>query len=209
MGEQMNSKEASIFERLQQETKVGLLAWMVEELRVRDLRVFIAGASVAKKIDIYGQIPKDESSDEFVVATILAGGRDILALEPEGEARILAETGKCTLERALIVEARRAKGVVGNQIETVNSVSTVHYRADLLLLARLEHVSKLRRDVRRQSQLEAPGDADHFNVVWEEWRRDDRIIDSDHKLTGILDYIGEKIPTEFAKEVGKPPRLKH
>lgn len=205
MSEQMTPQEASTFERLRQETKVGLLAWMVEEMRSRDLRVLIAGASAAEKMDLHGQLPKDEASDEFIIAAVLDGGRDLLVLKPEGEALLLAETGKCSFERALIAEARRVKGALGSPTELAKATSRWHYYTDLLLLARLEHVSKLQRDVRRQSLLEAPGDADHFSVVWEAWRRENRISENDNRLSGVLNYIGEKIPTELGKASARRP----
>lgn len=203
VGEQMTPGETATFNRLQHETEVVLLAWFVEEMRTRDLRVFITGADVAKKMALYGQSPKDESSDEFIIAAVLKRGRYSSVLKPEAEAQLLGETGKCTFERALIVEARGVKGSLGSRIEIGKATSNSDYYKDLLLLARLEHVSKLQRDVRRQSQLEAPGDADHFNVVWDRWRRENRISESEDQLSGVLNYIGKKIPTELGKNAAK------
>lgn len=210
MGQQMNPKEAATFERLRQDTQIHLVAWFVEDMRSRDLRVLILGTSTAEKMDFYGLLPKDEASEEFVIATVLAGGRDLFALKPEAEAQLfLAETVKCTFEQALIAQAHRVKVRMGVSTEPSKAASNLNYYIDLLLLARLEHVSKLQRNVRRQSQVEAPGNFEHFNVVWEAWRREDRISDSENQLSGVLNYIGGKIPPQLAKDVknlaSKPP----
>lgn len=75
----------------------------------------------------------------------------------------------------------------------------LNLRDDLLFLARLEQVSKIQRDVRRESQLEAPGDNNHINEVWQRWIVQGRITASQEELSRILNFIDQKIPTEFAK----------
>ncbi len=205
MGEQMTPKEAARFEQLRQETKVHLLEWFVEDMRKRDLRVFIVGAGVAEQMDIYHRVPKDEASEAFIIAAALKGGREILALNPKDEAALLARTGKCTLENALIAEADRVKAKAEKAANPDQAASYSNYYLDLLLLARLEGVSKLQRDVRRQSLLEAPGDAEHFSTVWEKWKQQNRITEDQNKLSGILNYIGRKIPSDLVKNQPKIP----
>lgn len=75
------------------------------------------------------------------------------------------------------------------------------YYEDLLFVSRLEAVSKLQRDVRRRSQFEAPGDNAHANTVWEAWRKDGKISADQNKLSSVLNFINEKIPTEMMKDM--------
>lgn len=86
---------------------------------------------------------------------------------------------------------------------TEQAHSRLGYYFDLLLLARLEQVSKLQRDVRRQSRIEAPGNMDHLNVVWNEWVKQGRISDGQNELSKVMNYINEVIPSEFSKDAEK------
>lgn len=243
VGQQMTASEAKTFSKLQQQTKVGLLSTILEEKRSRDLRVFISGARVAKQMDLSRHIPSDEGSEDYTIATILEGSRDVFAIKEVDAVPLLSQTGKCSFERALIRGAGRFsdeavstatlneaqatldrltakygspinpgtlspsdKAAFTRSASAVdNAKSRLHYYFDLLFLARLEQVSKLQRDVRRQSQIEAPGDVDHINVVWQSWRQQGRISDGQEELTRVLNYINEKIPTEFAKGAAKLP----
>lgn len=237
MGEQMTPKELATFDKLRQETKVGLIATMFADKRMRDLRVFLTGANLAEQMRLQKETSKNEASEEFIIAAILVGGREALKANAEEAAPIIAQSGQCTFERALIAEANRTTDITrmsatvdaaqavlerlagkhGKPInpdvlqpderaqfdEAVLSVSRtsaqVNYFTDLLLLARMERVSKLQRDVREQSLIEAPGDNDHINVVWETWKKEGRISADQDQLSRVLNFINTKIPGEFSK----------
>jgi hypothetical protein len=79
----------------------------------------------------------------------------------------------------------------------------IAHSKNLVLISKLEAVSKLQLEVRRKSQYEAPENIDHISVVWDEWRKNGKITDEQNELTRFTNYINEKIPSEFTKEAAK------
>lgn len=239
MGEQMTPTEANTFGNLQEQMRVGTLSMLLESKRSRDLMVFIEMADIAKRMKGDYQLPKDENSEEYLLAVLLNVGREKYALDPASETRLLSRTGKCDFENALIagagaalVSAQNVPGAdrAGTDITTLAAkygkpidrakldedeklifdrsravvtaaIGRENYAKDLLFVARLEAVSAIQQSVRRQSQFEAPGDQDHLKAVWEEWRSGGKITTAQNDLSAILNYISEKIPTNFAKDL--------
>lgn len=68
---------------------------------------------------------------------------------------------------------------------------------DLVFISKLENVSKLQLEARRSSHLLSPGDADYISVVWDQWKIEGKISSEQHNLTRALNYINERIPSEF------------
>lgn len=70
---------------------------------------------------------------------------------------------------------------------------------DLMFISKIESVSKLQLAARRQSQYESPGNINHFDVVWNSWKSSGRVSEQQDKISGVLNLINEKIPSDFAK----------
>lgn len=81
----------------------------------------------------------------------------------------------------------------------------ITHSKNLVLIAKLEAVSKLQLAVRRQSQYESPGNIDHISIVWDEWRKNGKISDEQNELTRTTNLINEKIPSDFMKSAEETP----
>lgn len=81
------------------------------------------------------------------------------------------------------------------------AIKRQNYFKDLLFIARIDAVSKLQRDTRRQSQYEAPGDNAHIDVVWSDWIKEEKITKEQDELSRVVNYINERFPTEFMKSL--------
>lgn len=75
----------------------------------------------------------------------------------------------------------------------------LQHAKDFIFVSKIESVSKLQLAARRQSQYESPGNIDHFDVVWNSWKSSERVSAEQDKLSGVLNLINEKIPSDFAK----------
>lgn len=88
------------------------------------------------------------------------------------------------------------------------AINRQNYFKDFLFISRLEAVSKLQRDTRRQSQYEAPGDNAHINVVWNAWVKEGTITKDQDQLSRVLNYIDAKFPTDFMKSLPDKKAIK-
>jgi hypothetical protein len=66
---------------------------------------------------------------------------------------------------------------------------------DVYRLSMLEGVSKKMLAARRQDQFDSPGDLDYSGTTWDRWKQEGRVTEHEHRLTGILNFINENIPS--------------
>jgi hypothetical protein len=71
---------------------------------------------------------------------------------------------------------------------------------DLYRLSMIEGTSKKMLAALRQDQYESPGDLDYSGTTWERWKKEGRISDRDHQLTGVLNFINTKIPAPIISD---------
>jgi hypothetical protein len=64
----------------------------------------------------------------------------------------------------------------------------------------IEGTSKKMLAALRQDQYESPGDLDYSGTTWERWKKEGRISDRDHQLTGVLNFINTKIPAPIISD---------
>ena len=65
---------------------------------------------------------------------------------------------------------------------------------DLYRLSMIESASKKMLAALRQDQYESPGDLEYSGTTWKRWKEEGRVSERDHQLTGVLNFINEKIP---------------
>ena len=120
IGDQMTPSQANEFGNLQEQTKIGVMAMILEAHRGRDIRVFARMAEMAKRMRAEYLPPADEKNEEFSLAAFLMVGREKFQLSDDAEVDAMAMSqGKCTLQNALIAEAKRI-------LDSIDTIPGVH-----------------------------------------------------------------------------------
>lgn len=71
--------------------------------------------------------------------------------------------------------------------------------ANLYRLSLVEAASKKMLQAWHQDQYESPGDIKYTGTTWERWRKDGKVTETDHKMSGVINVINEKIPADAVK----------
>jgi len=73
------------------------------------------------------------------------------------------------------------------------------YANTLLRLALVESTSKVMADALRADQYESPADMSYSGTNWKRWVGEGRISPAQNRASGIVNFINEKIPSDFMK----------
>jgi hypothetical protein len=91
---------------------------------------------------------------------------------------------------------------------TIERAQAILQRAqDLQRLSIIESASKRMLASLRQDQYESPGDMGYAGTTWKRWRDEGRIPDSEHQISGVLNYINTKIPAPIITEREEAKKL--
>jgi len=71
---------------------------------------------------------------------------------------------------------------------------------DLYRLALIERTSKKMLAALRQDQYESPGDQAYMGTTWDRWRKEGRVSEREHQLTGVVNFINTKIPAPIISD---------
>lgn len=74
------------------------------------------------------------------------------------------------------------------------------YANTLLRLALVESTSKVMADALRADQYESPADMGYSGTNWKRWVAEGRISSAQNSASGIVNFINEKIPSDFMKK---------
>ena len=106
----------------------------------------------------------------------------------------LMSTYGAPIDTAKLSEADR-KLFLGFVRQRIVKVQALLQRAeDLYRLSMIESTSKKMLAALRQDQYESPGDLEYSGTTWKRWKEEGRVSERDHQLTGVLNFINEKIP---------------
>ena len=120
IGDQMTPSQANEFGNLQEQTKIGVMAMILEARRRRDIRVFARMAEMARRMQAGYLPPADEKNEEFSLAGFLMVGREKFQLSDDAEVdAMVMSQGKCTLQNALHAEAKRI-------LDSIDTIPGVH-----------------------------------------------------------------------------------
>jgi hypothetical protein len=216
MDQQMSAAEAGEFGKFQKQQEIALMKQLFESRRDRDLEVIRKLAILADKISRYGledSVNKDQASEEFLLAGVLLAARELLDVNLSD---LSDESDKsCNLQTALESQAKAAGAPIDVsklsmadkktfltvvRPKLTKAQSLLQRAEDLYRLSMIEGTSKKMLAALRQDQYESPGDLDYSGTTWERWKKEGRISDRDHQLTGVLNFINTKIPAPIISD---------
>jgi hypothetical protein len=94
---------------LQAQVKIGTLSNLMASKRQRDLRVFKGMIDLVRQTRADFQIPEDQASKDYYLTMVIAEAQKNFTLNDAALRRLLATKGMCSLENALIAEAKRVQ----------------------------------------------------------------------------------------------------